>query len=110
MDKNNLCKLSNGIIGITKTDTARDKFCATWGEWAQITNAAWAMFGMEDDDLSLITRKDALPARTPWDEAYVKKLVKQLNLFKVFIMSGNSQSTDDNAYKAELEVHWQSDA
>ena len=27
----NLCKLSNGIIGITKIDSARDRFCITWG-------------------------------------------------------------------------------
>ena len=26
---NKLCKLSNGIIGITKTDSARDRFCIT---------------------------------------------------------------------------------
>ena len=27
-----MCKISNGIIGITHNDTARDRFCITWCE------------------------------------------------------------------------------
>ena len=30
--QNRVCKISNGIIGITRNDTARDKFCITWAE------------------------------------------------------------------------------
>ena len=30
--QNKICKISNGIIGITRNDTARDKFCITWAE------------------------------------------------------------------------------
>ena len=29
---NRMCKLQNGIVGITRNDQARDTFCVTWSE------------------------------------------------------------------------------
>ena len=56
---NKLCKLSNGIIGITKTDSARDRFCITCGERAIISEATKYLLGIGDEDESLTTRKDS---------------------------------------------------
>ena len=54
---NKLCTLSNGIIGITKTDSARDRFCITWGDGAIISEATKYLLGIVDEDESLTTRK-----------------------------------------------------
>ena len=34
---NKTCKMQNGIIGITRNDQARDRFCVTWSERSQIS-------------------------------------------------------------------------
>ena len=34
---NKICKLNNGIIGITTNDQARDKFCITWGTRSNVS-------------------------------------------------------------------------
>ena len=47
---NKLCKLSNSIIGITKTDSARHRFCITWRERAIISEATKYMLGIGDED------------------------------------------------------------
>lgn len=57
---NKVCKLSNGIIGITKNDTARDRFCTTWSERSQISEDKMQLFGRcnEDKEDNFSTRKD----------------------------------------------------
>ena len=68
--------LSNGIIGITKTDSARDRFCITRGERAIISEATKYLLGIGE---SLTTRKDSFLSRTSKDEADVKSLVSSSN-------------------------------
>ena len=46
--QNKICKISNGIIGITRNDTARDKFCITWA--AFISHSTKVMLGLEDSN------------------------------------------------------------
>ena len=43
---NKVCKLSNGINGITWNDTARDRFCTTWSERSQISEDTLHLFGL----------------------------------------------------------------
>ena len=74
---NKLCKLSNGIIGITKADSARDRFCITWGERVIISEATKYLLGIGDEDESLTTRKDCFLSRTSKDETDVNTLVEQ---------------------------------
>ena len=81
---NKLCKLSNGIIGITKTDSARDRFCITWREGAIISEATKYLLGIGDEDESLTTRKDSFLSRTSKDEVDVKSLVEQFERFGIF--------------------------
>jgi len=46
---NMTCKMHNGIIGITKKDQVRDKFCVTWSEQSRISHETRSHFNLEDD-------------------------------------------------------------
>ena len=35
---NRMCKISNGIIGITRNDPARNLFCVTWAEHSHVSH------------------------------------------------------------------------
>ena len=83
---NKVCKLSNGIIGITKNDTARDRFCTTWSERSRISEDTMQLFGLcnEDKEDNFSTRKDGLPSKRKQDWDAVAKLEAQFKRFKVF--------------------------
>ena len=82
---NKTCKMQNGIIGITRNDQARDRFCVTWSERSQISEDTRHLFGLEDDkEESLFTRFDSLASRRVQDADDVAKLVQQLNKYDVF--------------------------
>ena len=59
--QNRICKISNGIIGITRNDTARDKFCITWAERSYISHSTKCLLDVENEDEGqmISTRKDA---------------------------------------------------
>ena len=79
---NKIGKLSNGIICITRTDSAYDRFCMTWGERLIIAHAIKDLFGIEEDE-SISTWKNALPSRIKRDEADIKNLEEQFGRFSV---------------------------
>ena len=85
--QNKICKISNGIIGITRNDTARDKFCITWAERSYVSHSTRVLFGVDDDANDTIsTRKDAQPGRVSVDESAVsglKELFLRFNVFKI---------------------------
>ena len=61
---NKTCKMQNEIIGITRNDQARDRFCVTWSERSQISEDTKHLFGLEDDEEeSSFTRFDSLASR-----------------------------------------------
>ena len=84
--KNKTCKMQNGIIGITRNDQARDRFCVTWSERSQISEDTRHLFGLEDDEEeeSSFTRFDSLASRRVRDADDVAKLFQQLNKYDVF--------------------------
>jgi hypothetical protein len=47
--QNRVCKISNGIIGITRNDTARDKFCITWAERSYISHSTRCLLEIENE-------------------------------------------------------------
>jgi len=98
---NKLCKVSNGIIGITKTDSARDRFGVTWGERSVISDATKALLCLDDDE-SISTRKDGLPARVRRDEAEVKGLVEQFMRFGVFSVCEEKVDSADELNQRKL--------
>lgn len=46
--QNKVCKISKGIIDITRNDTARDKFCMTWAERSSVSHSTRVLFGLEE--------------------------------------------------------------
>ena len=82
---NRICKISNGIIGITKNDQARDRFCATWSERSHVSHDTKLLYGLvEEDEADLTTRKDAVSSIKERDEEAVQKLMSQFDRFNVF--------------------------
>jgi hypothetical protein len=84
--QNRMCKVSNGIIGITRNDPARDRFCITWSERSQISHDTKCLYGRIEieEETAISTRKDNLPSRLKHDEESVKKLVHLFSRFNVF--------------------------
>lgn len=69
--QNRMCKISNGIIGITRNDTARDRFCVTWDERSHVSHDTKVLYGLEKEkEEAISTRKDALPSRKNYDEDF----------------------------------------
>ena len=58
---NKICKLHNGVIGITQNDCSRDKFCLTWAMRCDITESLKHLLNMcsNDEELSVISRGDS---------------------------------------------------
>ena len=70
------CTVQNGIIGITRNDKARDKFCVTYLERSRILQDTRCLFSLEDDEEEItFVRSDSLPSRSKRDTDDVKKLV-----------------------------------
>ena len=83
--QNTTCKISNGIIGITRNDTARDKFCVTWAERSFISHSTKVMLGLEDsNDENISIRKEAQPSRKKLDKDTVESLKVQFMRFDAF--------------------------
>ena len=53
--QNRICEISNGIIGITRNDTARDKFCITWVERSYISHSTKCLLDVENKDKGQMT-------------------------------------------------------
>ena len=83
--QNKICKISNGILGIARNDTARDKFCITWAERSFISHSTRILLDLVDDsDENISTRKDAQQSRKKFDTNTIENLKKQLIRFDVF--------------------------
>ena len=55
-----MAKVSNGIIGITRNNTARDKFCITWAERSFVSH--FVSRNGKRSAHNIYTRKDAFPS------------------------------------------------
>lgn len=113
---NKTCKIQNGIIGITRNDQARDKFCVTWSERSRISQDTRRLFSLEDDEEEMtFVRSDSLPARRKRDLDDLKKLVTQVRQFDVFRVAtttsaagGAEENTDaDTKCRHSPWSHWQ---
>ena len=45
-----VCKVAGGLIGITRSDSARDRWCLTFNQRSKHVEEACAMFGIQTDD------------------------------------------------------------
>ena len=76
------CKI---IVGITRNDTANDRFCIPWAEHSKFSYKTKSLYGVEkENDETISTRKDALPSRMTHDIEAVEKLVELFKRFNVF--------------------------
>ena len=82
---NRVAKVCGGLVGITRIDSSRDKWCLTLNEKSAISDATFKMFNMDIDDInSDWGHQEAGPARLERDESDTKKLVHELERFQVF--------------------------
>ena len=82
---NRMCKVSGGIIRITRSDQAQDRFCATWAVRSQVSQTTKVLFGLlNDEEEQTLMRNDAIPSKIKLDEDKVKELVKQFVSLDVF--------------------------
>ena len=47
---NRVCKVAGGLIGITQSDSARDRWCLTINQRSKLVEETCAMFGIQKDD------------------------------------------------------------
>ncbi|XP_071479491.1 uncharacterized protein [Diadema antillarum] len=81
---NRICKMHSGIIGITRNDQARNKFCVTWAERSRITQDMRSLYNLADEEDVPVTRVDGLSLRREHDIEDVGKLTTQLVMLDVF--------------------------
>ncbi len=86
---NKSCKVAGGLIGITRNETARDKWSLTFNEKANIAECTRELFGCEHDEVNAPTRNDSLPCGMNKDEDDVKAIGNQLKRFGVLVRLGN---------------------
>ena len=64
-----MAKVCGGLVGITRIDSARDKWCLTLNEKSAISDATFKMFNMDIDDInSDWGHQEAGPARLEREE------------------------------------------
>ena len=66
-------KSSGGVIGISQSPSALERWFLTIHERASITSALKAMFGLQDGEQA--SHKEAAPRRVRRDEEDVKKMI-----------------------------------
>ena len=93
---NKTCQMQNGIIGITRNDQTRDKFCVTWAERSRISKDTRYLFNLEDEEEeTTFTRSDSLPSQMKRDADDVKKLITQLTRLDVFRVTTALREEED---------------
>ena len=84
---NKLGKVAGGLVGITRTDTARDRWSVTYNDRMRLAQSTWSMFGLQldvSDDVEW-DHKELGPSRLSRDENDVLKLKAELELRDVFM-------------------------
>lgn len=76
-------------MGITRTDSARDRWCLTYNERAQLSEDTKAMFGILAELEEGSSHKDLGKTRMKKDEDDVLRLVSQFSKYEVFRQTEN---------------------
>ena len=75
-------KTAGGLVEITRTDSARDRWCLTYNERAQLSEDTKAMFGTGSE--KECDHRDSGKSRMRQDEEGVLRLVSQFKKYDVF--------------------------
>ena len=76
-------KTAGGLVGITRTDSARDRWCLTYNEKAQLSEDTKAMFGIGSE--KECDHRDSGKSRMRQDEEDVLRLVCQFKKYDVSV-------------------------
>ncbi|KAH3810354.1 hypothetical protein DPMN_138745 [Dreissena polymorpha] len=82
-----MCKTTGGIIGITRQDQARDRFCITWSERPEVSNSTMKLFNQHDDDEDIGIFKniaDETRSRVFSEEECIKKMMQLFGSYDLF--------------------------
>jgi hypothetical protein len=82
-------KVDGGLLGVTETDTARDRWGLTFNKKAQQTRDAKTMYKVADnqndnDNEHECAHKDSGPKRMKEDQEYVRKFINLFNVYNPF--------------------------
>ena len=84
---NRAAKVAGGLTGLIKSEGARDRWCLTYTERCRLTQETCSIYDVKVDDPEYWTldyHKYISKLRIIRDENNVKKLVEQLQHFRVF--------------------------
>ena len=88
---NRVAKVSGGIVGITRLDSARDTWCITYNERAKASDDTLGMFGLQLEDENVDWHHmDTGPARLQRDEEDIAKIMSEFLRFGLFSQSGDA--------------------
>ena len=82
---NRICKVAGGLIGITRLESARERWCLTLNQRSDISQQTMDMYGLQSDDTGKKQKsKEIGTSRIRRDEEDVKLLEQQLKRFHLF--------------------------
>jgi len=92
---NKVCKTAGGIIGITRQDQARDRFCITWSRKSQVSGETQRLYGLnDDDDDTKSTRHDSQTSRVNIEEEKINNIAALFESLDVFGISAHEKQSD----------------
>lgn len=90
-------KVAGGLVGITRNETARNRWSITYNECASLAQDTRSLFGLthdgEDDEDN---HKDCLPSKLRRDNNDVIQLVDQFQRYHVFQLENMYELVFDN--------------
>ena len=83
---NKVGKVSGGLVGITRSNNARDRWCLTYNERSRFVDETSVMFGLTIDDAQYApsANMDVGTSRIKRDKDDIQKLVYHMERFSVF--------------------------
>ena len=82
---NKICKVAGGLIGITRLESARERWCLTFNQRSDIAQETMDMYGLQSDDTEEKQKpKEIGASRIRRDEEDVKLIEQQLKEFNLF--------------------------
>ncbi len=83
---NKMSKMAGGLVGITREDSARDRWCLTFNHRSKVAADTYEMFCVHDRDQEYYgwETKEANAGRLGRDERDVQRITEQFQRFNVF--------------------------
>ena len=82
-----MCKTTGGIIGITRQDKVRDRFCITWSIRSKVSNSTMILFNQHDvdEDIGIFMNKaDGTRSSVSSVEECIKDMMQRFGSYDIF--------------------------